>query len=105
MELKEFIKTNLLQINDAIKEIKKENDELAISIVPHCKRNFENNKTIKDYDELDFVEFDVAVDTTKKGGVNISNVISGKLENKTINKIKFRIPVVMGMKQYNNKND
>lgn len=102
MELKEFIKANLMQINDAIKEIKLENDELAISIAP-CAKTGADGETKAEYDSLDYVEFDVCVETSKKGGFNVSNIISGNADKQTNNRIKFRIPVIIGMKQYNNR--
>ncbi|MCK5295547.1 MAG: hypothetical protein KAJ75_01535 [Alphaproteobacteria bacterium] len=100
MELKDFIKVSLIQINDAIKEIKAENNELEISIAPRSTIS-PLGEIVKTFEELEFVEFDLAVNHSKKGKLNIS-VFSGGAEKETSSRIKFRVPVCFGLSQTNN---
>lgn len=104
MELKDFIKTALLEIVDAVREAQDE----AISIAPH-RITLPDVKTI--IKEHQLIEFDLAVTETNKDSSNkegnkigikvLSSEVSleGKIGKnsesvqQTTNRIKFSVPV------------
>ena len=117
MELKDFIKTSLLEICSAIDEANKELSQLSLdaSINPYGIRVNSNdsqafartsdNKEHREHKVVQKVDFDVAVvsqeDKSKEGGAKISIAsigIGGSADtsssNKSESRLKFSIPVI-----------
>lgn len=110
MELKEFIKTVLTDITDAVRELQ---DELTNgAIVSPTMPNAISNVTIKDPQneksnrQISKIDFDVAITVDNadkiesgiKANIHIfSAKIGGKTEGKTenVSRITFSIPVVL----------
>ena len=117
MDLKEFIKESLVQINLAIEESNKKLEKLKSSAIINpsgIRINSENSQAYgredsgenyKNKKVVHKIDFDVAVyakdDTTTNGGAKISIASIGidigaqeKTSNKSESRLKFSIPVI-----------
>lgn len=111
MELKDFIKTALMDVVEAVKEAQDSVKDVA-TIAPYTAGNkLMYIKTPEGYANISNIDFDVAVTTeTKenvegglKGGIQVAGILSfgagGKEEivekSQNISRIKFSIPVVL----------
>jgi hypothetical protein len=105
MELKDFIKTSLASICEAVRELQEE--ERGEYYNPVFRFDMDHKKDIKGIVQhgsrnYSLVEFDVAVTTEKSGDLKgkagiavISADLSGKLSQQDASRIKFTIPVVL----------
>jgi len=100
LSLKEFVKSTLLDINEAVVEAKKEG--LPIAYQRYSDGNYPSLKTI---------EFDIAiqvsnnVETGKNGGVGLGiSVVSfnfvkekmNSIHHETVNRVKFSVDMFLG---------
>ena len=103
MDLKEFTKQALIQIVEGTKEADIKLRELNAHVHTHSE-NFSGTKHYKNTD----VEFDVAITTSETEGtnggaglkvaslMNIGGGVECKVENQTISRVKFTIPIILG---------
>jgi hypothetical protein len=107
-ELKDFIKTTLSSICEAIRELQEE--ERGEYYNPIFRFDVDHKSDIKGVlahgsNHYSFVEFDVAVTSEKagdlKGRAGISVIgadLSGRLSHQDVSRIKFTIPVALPVK-------
>lgn len=82
MELKEFIKTAITDITEAVSELQEELDNGAI-----INPSFDKTRQCS-------IHFDLSVESSKEGGADIK-VISGGMSERSSNKISFDIAISM----------
>jgi hypothetical protein len=110
MELKDFIAQTISQVMEGIKEAQDLTEKVGGSVNP--KGQIYSNAESAPFQDKettrigDFIYFDVAVEVTEgkaeSGGAKISiptlgglgGKLSGKMENRLINRVKFRLPVI-----------
>jgi hypothetical protein len=105
MELKDFIKTSLASICEAVRELQEE--ERGEYYNPVFRFDMDHKKDVKGIIQhgsrnYSLVEFDVAVTTEKTGDMKgragiavIGADVSGKLSQANASRIKFTVPVLL----------
>ena len=110
MELKDFIAQTITQIMEGVKEAQKLAEEIGGAVNPKGQlyltaesAPFQDKETTR---IGDFIHFDVGVEVTEgkeqSGGAKLTipsiggfgGDVSGKTENRAINRISFRLPVI-----------
>ena len=113
MDLKEFTRQALVQIVEGASEANMELSQLN-SFIPYTNFGNSNATYVKDEDRVSSlvinVDFDVAITATESEGangstglkvaslLNIGGGIESKIENQTISRIKYTLPLVLSKK-------
>ena len=119
MELKDFIAQTISQVMEGVKEAQKLAEKVGGAVNPKGQlyltaesAPFQDKETTR---IGDFIHFDVAVEVTEgkteSGGAKLSiptlggfgGELSGKMENRLINRVNFRLPVIYPKGNYKEK--
>lgn len=107
MELKDFVKTTLVEIAEGVKEAQDATTEMGAAINPSAMYdNLAKGTMLHDGVPIQEIEFDVAVvareeaDVTPGGGISIVVLkaeVNGKFayENTAVNRIRFHVPIAL----------